>query len=168
MSRYAKIGKNDIVNGKGVSVSFWAQGCPHRCPGCHNPETWDFKEGKEFSESVVDEVLQAISANGIVRNLSILGGEPLAPANLAMIESLISAVKRKFPQIEISMWTGYSYEELSKNQVELVNMVDYLIDGEFDQKLRDITIGYAGSSNQKMIDVKATKEFQEIKTLDNF
>lgn len=168
MSRYAKIGKNDIVNGKGVSVSFWAQGCPHRCPGCHNPETWDFKEGKEFSESVVDEVLQAISANGIVRNLSILGGEPLAPANLAMIESLISAVKRKFPQIEISMWTGYNYEELSKNQVELVNMVDYLIDGEFDQKLRDITIGYAGSSNQKMIDVKATKEFQEIKTLDNF
>lgn len=166
--RYAKIGKNDIVNGKGISVSFWAQGCPHRCPGCHNQETWDFKGGKEFTEDTIEEVLQAISANGVIRNLSILGGEPLAPANLSMIESLISSVRNNYPQIDISMWTGYEYENLKDKQLEVANMVDYLIDGEFIQKLKDITIGYAGSSNQRMIDIKATKKFQEIKTLDNF
>ncbi|MEG1871191.1 MAG: anaerobic ribonucleoside-triphosphate reductase activating protein [Peptostreptococcaceae bacterium] len=166
--RYAKIGKNDIVNGKGVSVSFWAQGCPHRCPGCHNQETWDFKGGKEFTADTIEEVLQAISANGVTRNLSILGGEPLAPANLLMIEHLISAVRNDYPQIDISMWTGYQYEDLKGRQIDVAHMVDYLIDGEFIQKLKDITIGYAGSSNQRMIDIKATKELQEIKTLDNF
>mgnify|MGYP002513476007 CR=1 FL=1 len=71
MSRYAKINKNDIVNGKGVSVSFWSQGCPHRCEGCHNKETWDFTGGKEFTQDTIDEVLQAIGLNGIERNLSI-------------------------------------------------------------------------------------------------
>ena len=115
---FAKINKNDIVNGKGVSVSFWSQGCPHRCEGCHNKETWDFTGGKEFTQDTIDEVLQAIGLNGIERNLSILGGEPLVPVNLKMINDLIVATRERYPNISIYMWTGYVFEHLNQKQLE--------------------------------------------------
>ena len=168
MSRYAKINKNDIVNGKGVSVSFWSQGCPHRCEGCHNKETWDFTGGKEFTQDTIDEVLQAIGLNGIERNLSILGGEPLVPANLKMINDLIVATREKYPNISIYMCTGYLFENLNQKQLEVANKVDYLIDGEFIKDLKDLTLGYAGSSNQRIIDIKATRNSQELKIIDSF
>ena len=80
--KYAGLLKNDFINGEGVCVSVWVQGCPFRCKGCHNPQTWDFDEGIEVDEdALIDEVLAALNANGILRNLSILGGEPLAPQN---------------------------------------------------------------------------------------
>lgn len=167
MNRYAKINKNDVANGKGVCVSFWVQGCHFRCPGCHNKDTWDFEGGKEFTDDVIDEVIEAIPVNGIQRNLSILGGEPLAWANLIMVERMISAVRYKYPNIKIYMWTGYKYEDLMGRQIDIVNSIDYLIDGQFMEDLKDININYAGSSNQRIIDVQATKNSQELKTLDN-
>ena len=82
--RIAKIENNDMINGIGVCTSVWFQGCPHHCPGCHNPETWDFKGGYEISyEELEEEVLNKIGENGIIRNLSLLGGEPLCQQNIA-------------------------------------------------------------------------------------
>lgn len=166
--RYAKINKNDIVNGDGVCVSFWTQGCPHRCKGCHNPETWDFEGGKEFTPSIMRELLEAIGANGIERNLSILGGEPLAYMNLLMVENVIRAARVFYPDITIYMWTGYTYEELDKKQKPIADMVDYLIDGRFELDKKDLTIGYGGSTNQRLIDIKETLKSGEIKKLDKF
>lgn len=80
--RYANINKNDLINGEGVSVSFWTQGCPHHCKGCHNPETWNFQGGLEAPPmQILEEILDAIVANGIQRNFSVLGGEPLCVEN---------------------------------------------------------------------------------------
>ena len=80
--KYAGIIKNDIAAGEGVNVTFFSQGCPFRCEGCHNPETWDFEAGKEFTPQTLNDILESLSANGIQRNLSIMGGEPLAPENV--------------------------------------------------------------------------------------
>ena len=166
--RYAKINKNDIVNGDGICVSFWTQGCPHRCKGCHNPETWDFEGGKEFTPSVMRELLEAIGANGIKRNLSILGGEPLTPLNLTMVENVIRATRSFYPESKIYMWTGYTLEEMTQQQLEIALSVDYLIDGRFELDKKDLTIGYGGSTNQRLIDIKETLKSGEVKKLDSF
>ena len=84
MSRYNTIIPNDVANGEGICVSFFVQGCPHHCPGCFNPETWDFIGGQEYTSHTKWEIIKAINANGIVRNFSVLGGEPLAPQNIFM------------------------------------------------------------------------------------
>ena len=91
--RYAALKKNDIINGEGISVSFWAQGCPIKCPGCHNYELWSFSGGKEFTYEVLNEIIDALRANGIKRNLSILGGEPLCPENEFLTWWVLKTVK---------------------------------------------------------------------------
>ena len=166
--RYNKIRKMDIADGPGVRVSIFMQGCAFNCPKCFNQETHDFAGGKEFTQDTIDEVLQAIGLNGIERNLSILGGEPLVPANLKMINDLIVATREQYPNISIYMWTGYVFENLNQKQLEVANKVDYLIDGEFIKDLKDLTLGYAGSSNQRIIDIKATRNSQELKIIDSF
>lgn len=156
--KYAGILKNDFVNGEGVCVSFWTQGCPHRCPGCHNPKTWDFNGGIEDSEAnVITEVINAINANGVHRNLSILGGEPLCEENAELVADLIFAVKMYNPNIKIYLWTGYEYDELKeKAEDELViqqilQEIDVLITGRFILAERDITNKWTGSRNQKVL-----------------
>jgi len=105
--RYAGLDKNDIVNGKGFCVSFWAQYCPHRCKGCHNPETWSETGGLLIEyDNLLKEILQAICANGILRNFSLLGGEPLCEENIDLIEKLIKDIKQQYPNILIYCWTG--------------------------------------------------------------
>ena len=168
MGRYAKIQKNDIVNGNGVCVSFWTQGCPHRCPGCHNPETWDYEGGKDFSAEALREIMEAIENNGVKRNLSILGGEPLMPSNLVMVENVIRATRAFHPESKIYLWTGYTLEEMNEKQLDVALSVDYLIDGRFELDKKDLTIGYGGSTNQRLIDVQATKKSGELKKLDSF
>lgn len=166
--RYAKINKNDIVNGKGVSVSFWAQGCSRRCPGCHNKETWDFNGGKEYNQSVSDEVIEAIGKNGVQRNLSILGGEPLEFRNIPMIYDLVCKTRELYPNIKIYMWTGFKYEDIhTVGSIKMIlEQIDYLIDGEFILDQKDITLGYAGSGNQRIIDIKDSLKLDTIVILD--
>ena len=110
--RYNKIIENDVTNGEGVCVSFWVQGCPHHCPGCFNPETWDFDNGELYTPHTKWEIIKAINANGIIRNFSILGGEPLAPQNLPMTEEVVTAVRAAYPDIKIFLWTGYKFPNL--------------------------------------------------------
>ena len=154
MSRYSAIIPNDVVNGHGVCVSFFVQGCPHHCPGCFNEETWDFHGGIPYSPEVKWEIIKAISANNITRNFSVLGGEPLAPQNIDMTWEVIDAVRHAYPHIEITIWTGYTYEELtlrpSENLLNILNTIDILVDGPFIEKEKDLSLKLRGSRNQRI------------------
>lgn len=156
--RYADLKKNDIVNGENVCVSFWTQGCPHKCNGCHNPETWSFSGGKEFTVGTLHEIIEAINANNIQRNFSILGGEPLCEENLFLTNLVISEVHKYYPDIIIYLWTGYNYEDLLEDSnpylKNILNHVNVLIDGPFIQEQRDITLHLRGSKNQRIIYLK--------------
>lgn len=154
MSRYNAILTNDVVNGEGVCVSFFVQGCPHHCPGCFNEETWDFKGGQPYTEHTKWEIIEAIGANGIQRNFSVLGGEPLDEHNLKMTEEVISAVRAAYPNIKIFLWTGYTIEGLSSsfdNRLgKILNTIDVLIDGPFIEEQKDLSLKLRGSKNQRI------------------
>lgn len=153
--RYAGLDKNDIVNGKGFSVSFWVQYCPHRCKGCHNPETWSKTGGILVDyDDLLKEIVEAISANGVKRNFSILGGEPLCEENIDLVNKLVLDIKKIFPEILIFCWTGYTFEDLIKTKKELLSNIDVLIDGKFILEERDITLKLRGSKNQRVIKCK--------------
>ena len=108
--KYAGLIKNDVTAAPGLCVTFFVQGCPHKCPGCHNPETWDFESGKEFTPDIIDEIVDALTANGIKRNFCIMGGEPLCSKNEFLTLLIISEVKKRIPDVKIYLWTGYEYE----------------------------------------------------------
>ena len=149
--RIAGINKNDVVNGEGICVALFTQGCPFHCKGCFNPETWDYNGGKEVPISdLISDVEAAIAANGVPRNFSILGGEPLIERNLEELKILLSTVKKDFPHITIFLWTGFTIEELTSAQKEVTQYIDVLIDGQYNEKLRDVSLHLRGSSNQRI------------------
>ena len=156
--KYAGIKENDIVDGEGVCVSFWTQGCPHRCKGCHNPETWDFNGGIEEKDTeLLNKIIKLINKNGVNRNLSILGGEPLCDENRKFVATLIGAAKQAYPHLEVFLWTGYTIEEiLSKKDIDKdINFIyensDVIIEGPYIEELRDISLKLRGSLNQRII-----------------
>lgn len=155
MDRYAGLITNDFANGTGTCVSFWTQGCPHHCPSCQNPETWDFQGGKEVPTDIRGQIIKAICANGITRNFSVLGGEPLCDKNLDEVDKIITGVRTAYPQIKIFVWTGYILEELKEKKNDKINhilsQIDVLIDGPFIQAERDITLELRGSRNQRVL-----------------
>ena len=155
MNRYAGLITNDFTNGMGICVSFWTQGCPHHCPGCQNPETWDFQGGEEMPTDIKGQIIKAICANDIIRNFSVLGGEPLCEENLDEVDTIITSVRTAFPQIKIFVWTGYDLKDLKKRHNEKINhilsQIDVLIDGPFIQAERDITLELRGSKNQRIL-----------------
>ena len=162
MIRVAGINGNDFINGEGVSVSLFLQGCPFHCQGCHNPETWDPNGGDAWDwNDLINHIIELISANGVQRNLSILGGEPLDTYDKReFVHSLIKIIKQKFPNIKICIWTGYTYNELIKiTDIEyILQNIDYLIEGPFKIEERDITLKWRGSRNQKIINMKTGEE----------
>lgn len=149
MIRIADINKNDVINGQGVCVSVWTQGCPHRCKGCHNPESWSFSGGYEVKENeTIEKILQYLVENGVQRNLSILGGEPLCAENLNFTITLLARAKEKYPHIKTFVWTGYRMEDFPREYLE---NIDVLIDGPFILEERDITLKLRGSKNQRIL-----------------
>lgn len=156
--RYAGIIKNDVAAGEGVCVTFFTQGCSRHCPGCHNPETWDFNGGYEFTQETLNNIIKALNANGVQRNFCIMGGEPLNSENLFLTDLIITEVKKYYPDIKIYVWTGYTYEELldrSENLLQnILRNINVLVDGPFIQEKRDITLAMRGSSNQRIIELK--------------
>jgi len=153
--KYAGIIYDDFVNGENVCVSLWMQGCHFHCKGCHNQQTWDFNGGYEMPENFESDVLKAISKNGIQRNFSMLGGEPLCPENRAFVCNLIKRVRETYPTIKIFVWTGYELEELQAENDKMINEIleniDVLITGRFILEQRDITLPLRGSRNQKIL-----------------
>ena len=158
MIRIAGINENDFVNGKGVSVSLFLQGCPFHCKGCHNPETWNPDGGEIWDwNELINHILELITANGIQRNLSILGGEPLDTYDKRdFIRLLIKVVKSRFPDIVICIWTGYTYDQLIEivDAGKILANIDYLIEGPFILEQRDITLKWRGSRNQNILNLK--------------
>ena len=154
--RYAGIKENDIVDGEGVCVSFWVQGCEHFCAGCHNPDTWDINGGLELPNTYIDDIIKLLSKNGIQRNLSILGGEPCLPINVSIVLPLLKKVHTEAKFSKIYLWSGYTFEELMgrDDTRELLQYVDVLVDGKFELAHRDITLKFRGSPNQRVIDVQ--------------
>lgn len=152
--RYAGIIKNDFSAAPGTSVTFFTQGCPHKCEGCHNPETWDFEGGEEVTHDTILEIIKAITANGLHRNLCIMGGEPLCPENQFLTNLIINSVKEKLPDTKIYLWTGYYLENLdmSNNRIKsILEQVDCIIDGPYDKTKRDVSLFMRGSSNQRIL-----------------
>jgi len=158
---YGNIKFNDIANGEGVRTSLFVSGCTHHCKHCFNPETWDFNYGKEFSIEVEEKILYSLKPDHI-NGLTLLGGEPMEPANQKALLPFVKKVKEMYPNKTIWCYSGYLFdEELLKPSrahcpwtLELLSYIDILVDGEFKQELKDITLRFKGSSNQRVIDVK--------------
>lgn len=155
MSRIAEIKWNDVGNGPGINVSVFMQGCHFHCHGCFNSCTWDFNGGTLADDSTIDSIIAGLSKNNVKRNLSILGGEPLAPENRDFVYKLIQKVREKYPDIEIWMWTGYELTELTKENNAsvkgILTMINSLITGRFILEQRDLRLRYMGSRNQKLL-----------------
>ena len=150
--RYNLIRKMDISNGPGVRVSIFMQGCAFHCKNCFNKETWDFKGGKEFTNKTINEVLDLCSKEHI-KGLSILGGEPMHPDNIDGTTRLAKAFKEKYPEKNLWIWSGFKFDEDLKDK-DVLNYVDVLVDGVYQDELHDPTLKWRGSSNQRVIDVQ--------------
>lgn len=155
--RFSKIKNNDIVNGIGITLSVWTQGCPHRCKGCFNKETWTFNEGNEFTNDDLNYIISNIDSFNVKRNLSILGGEPLCPENVEGVINLCREFKKVYPDKLIYLWTGYTIEEFNKLQKQVLEYVDFIIDGKFEEAKKNLNLKLRGSSNQRILDVKNNK-----------
>lgn len=149
---------NDFINGEGICVSLWTAGCPHHCPGCHNSQMWDEENGVLVPSDIRGKIIKAISQNGIQRNFSILGGEPLSYYNIAFVEEMVQAIRVAYPNIKIFIWTGYTLDELqcriNQGEVQLeyiLSNIDVLIDGRYIEAERDITLSLRGSKNQRVL-----------------
>ena len=165
---FAKINKNDIANGIGIRVTLFVSGCTHYCEGCFNKEAWDFDFGQLFDEGVENELLEALSPS-YISGLTLLGGEPMEPQNQRCLVEFLEKVKEIYPQKTIWCYSGYTFEELtgeSRARCEvtddILSLVDILVDGEFQEELKDISLRFKGSSNQRIIDMNKTRSSGEI------
>ncbi len=163
---YATIKECDIANGPGVRVSVFVSGCNHHCKGCFNEIAWNFEYGNEFTEETINKVLKDLDKD-YIEGLSLLGGEPLEHTNQKGLLPLVKKVKEKFPNKSIWCYTGFDYEKdvmgnMYKNwdeTKELINNIDVIVDGKFEQELKNPSLKFRGSSNQRVIDVpKSIKE----------
>ena len=149
--RYNVIRKMDIANGPGIRVSIFMQGCMFHCKNCFNPETWDFKGGKEFTDETIQKVLDLCKEDHI-KGLSILGGEPMHPNNIEGTTKLAKAFKEAYPNKNLWVWSGFTFDLLKDKEV--MKYIDVLVDGQYKDELHDPRLHWRGSSNQRVIDVQ--------------
>lgn len=157
---YATIKPRDIANGPGVRVSLFVSGCRHKCRNCFNKEAWDFSYGKPFDADTLEEILKALEPD-YVSGFSLLGGEPFEPENTFELALLLKKIKSQFPQKSIWCYTGFVFDtELLKqnnpNSRKMLENIDVLVDGRFVEELKSPALIFKGSSNQRIIDVKAS------------
>ena len=160
---YAEIKNYDIANGLGVRVSLFVSGCTHHCKGCFNPMTWDFSYGKPFTEEVQDELLEMLSP-AYIDGLTLLGGEPMEPDNQRALLPFVNKVRAQYPDKNIWCYTGYKLDEelLKPSRArcevtdELLSLIDVLVDGEFIEEQKNISLSFRGSENQRLIDLPQT------------
>ena len=163
---YGQIYYTDIANGPGCRTSLFVSGCTHHCKGCFNEETWDFTFGHEYTNDVENKVLESVKPS-YISGLTVLGGEPMEPENQKVLVSLYRKVREKVPHATIWIYSGYTWEELTDNENrrchcevtdEILSLIDVLVDGEFIESQKDLSLHFRGSANQRLIDVPATLE----------
>ncbi len=164
---YATVKWCDIANGEGVRVSLFVSGCTHRCKNCFNEVAWDFAYGQPFDQAIEDRIVKELNSEYIA-GLSLLGGEPLEPENQAGLYPFVKRVKALYPQKSVWCYTGFTLDEKTgvlqekhKNTLlteKLLSLVDILVDGPYIEELKDIRLKFRGSSNQRVIDMKRTRE----------
>jgi anaerobic ribonucleoside-triphosphate reductase activating protein len=158
--RYNKIRKMDIADGPGVRVSIFMQGCTFNCKNCFNHDTHDFNGGKEFTDETINRVLELCDKDHI-EGLSILGGEPMHPKNIEGTTKLAKAFKEKFPNKNVWAWSGFLFDRDLKDK-EVLNYIDTLVDGQYVDELRDPTLKWKGSTNQRVINVQESLKSNNI------
>ncbi len=157
--RYHNITHDDMLNGDGLRVVLWVSGCSHGCKGCHNQITWNPFEGLLFDENAKKEIYDMLSRD-YISGLTLSGGDPLFEGNRKDIFLLAREIKENFPQKTIWLYTGYLWEEIK--DLEIIDYIDVLVDGKFVEALRDEKLQWKGSSNQRVIDVKSTRQMNKI------
>lgn len=177
---YIKISKCDIANGEGVRVVLWCSGCDLRCKNCHNQEALDFNSGLPFTDQTMNELIDAMNKPHI-QGLTLSGGHPLAPANRADVLNIITTIKRVLPDKDIWLYTGYdlNYGDFStlykgidqkstlhNQKTTILRMCDVVVDGRYIDDIRDISLKFRGSINQRLIDVPETLQQQKIVLLN--
>ncbi len=166
---YGEIKKRDIANGWGVRVSLFVSGCRNACPHCFNKDTWDFKFGTPFTENTAEEIIKALAPD-YINGLTLLGGEPMEPENQEELLRLTERVKAEMPNKDIWCFTGFTLEELQSRDCRantqflkpLLSNIDILVDGRYVEALKNISLQFRGSENQRIIDLNATREKGEI------
>lgn len=154
---YAGIKKVDIANGPGVRVSLFVSGCRNHCPGCFNPETWDFDYGEPFTDKTEEELIKALRPSWI-QGLSILGGDPMEPENQSALLPLLRRVREELPGKDVWLYTGYRLESVSSSP--LLDLVDVVVDGPFIETEKDISLAFRGSRNQRIIDLRGEGQWR--------
>ena len=153
----------DIANGPGIRVTLFVSGCTNHCEHCFQPQTWDFNFGEPFTEETENQLLRMLQP-AYVRGLTLLGGEPMEPSNQRSLLPFVQKVRTAFPQKDIWCYTGFTYETLLNrpDTRALLQYVDVLVDGPYVESLRDEDLLYRGSSNQRLIDVRASLEQRQV------
>lgn len=157
------IEKDSMLNGDGLRVVLWVSGCNHHCKGCHNPQTWNLYSGREFTCVDMIELLAEINKE-YISGLTISGGDPLHPDNWETVRDICVVVKNDFPEKTIWIYTGYKWEEVVEYPYFKFHSryIDVIVDGEFVEELKDSNYPWAGSTNQRVIDVKKSLRQGEV------
>ena len=165
---YSVIKNCDIANGPGVRVVLFVSGCRHHCPGCFQPQTWDFSYGQPFTQDTVDELLRLLQPDYIA-GLTLLGGEPMEPENQPALLDLVRQVKAAYPEKNIWCFSGYLYDDLAAGKIgdgaitrALLGLVDVLVDGEFILAKKKLQLRFRGSENQRLIDLRKTEQAGQV------
>ena len=148
---YQNITHDDMLNGDGLRVVLWVSGCSHHCTGCQNPTTWDPNDGLTFDEDAKREIFNDLSKS-YIDGVTFSGGDPLHSCNVEAITNLSREIKEKFPDKTIWIYTGASFDQIK--DLEIMKLIDVLVDGEFVEDLKDNNFKWAGSTNQRVIDVQ--------------
>ena len=167
-TRYAGITFDDVVNGEGLGAVFFTQYCPHHCEQCHNPETWSKSGGEEFTQDVVNSLMNYYDTVPFANRLTISGGEPLSEFSTKIVLDIVRRFKNKYPQKKVWLYTGSTFDNVLRlivndinvkdeeinDIIEIVKLCDIIVDGKYKYELRDVSLPWQGSSNQRVIDVQ--------------
>lgn len=171
---YSTIKDCDIANGIGVRITLFVSGCTNHCKNCFQPQTWDFDFGAPFTEETEEKLLQMLKPD-YINGLTLLGGEPMEPQNQRALVPFLKRVREAYPNKNIWCFTGFTYEVLKTDGShprcevtdEMLSLIDVLVDGRYVDELKDLTLQFRGSSNQRLIDMVKTRENGEVTLLPN-
>ena len=171
---YGEIKNCDIANGEGVRVSLFVSGCTNRCKGCFQPQTWDFNYGEPFTAQTAEKLLEMLAPD-YINGLTLLGGDPFEPENQRVLLPFLRHMRQVLPHKTVWAFTGFTYEQLLTDGAHprceatdpMLTLIDVLVDGPYVEQLHDISLRFRGSSNQRLIDLNATRAAGEVVLWNN-